>query len=186
MTDKTALLEFTQRWLAQFTEAPYSESLHAIPSPCIVENSQQSTTKRPQLAVAWRPVLMVPAKNLNIVEQVMAITLHPSAHVFYGTQYAGDINVTFKGTADEHPLPVSLIQIWNDDDFSRLEQNLIAHLSMQKKFNRVPTVFIATTAEDSDIISLNNQSGEIVKESLITGELLTLAPNLTTFLKQLY
>lgn len=183
MNDREALLNFTQRWLTQFDDAPQSEALHGIPSPCIITSSLYK--KRAQLAVFWQPVLMEPQKTLTFVEHSMNIKLHPSAHIFYGTQYAGDIVASFKDVEADCSLPISLVQIWNDDDFSELQQNLIAHLSMQKKFKRIPTVFIATTAADSDIISINNLSGEIVKECLITGDLTVLAPDLATFLVQL-
>lgn len=169
--DKMALLDFSMRWVNQFVYAPQSEDLHAMPSPCII--------KTEKLIVFWRPFLMEPTKNLYIVEQVIGITLHQSAHIFYGTQYSGDMQTQFAETK------LTLIQAWNEDDFSRLEQNLIAHLSQQKKLNRVPTIFIGSTDDDSEIISLNNVTGEIVKENLITGELSVIVSDLVTFLQGL-
>ncbi|OCG09983.1 hypothetical protein A9G13_10800 [Gilliamella sp. wkB178] len=170
-TAKTALIDFTTRWINQFEYAPHSEDLHAMPSPCIL------TTK--QLTVYWQPFLLEPPRTLTIIEQVVGITLHPNAHIFYGTQYAG--NMTAK-LAENNLL---LLQAWNDDDFSNLEQNLIAHLSQQKKLKRTPTIFIASTDEGSEIISINNLTGEVVKENLISAELTILANNLTTFLNRL-
>lgn len=169
--EKTSLIEFTTRWLNQFDYAPQSEELHAIPSPCIL--------KTKQLTVFWQPFALQPPRDLSIVEEVVGITLHPSSHIFYGTQYAGNMTAKF---AD---IKLTLIQAWNDDDFSNLEQNLIAHLSQQKKLKRVPTIFIAATDESTEIISLNNLTGEIVKEDLITGELTTLTQDLTSFLNKL-
>ena len=171
ISEKTALIEFTTRWLNQFDYAPQSEELHAIPSPCIL--------KTEQLTVFWQPFALQPPRDLSIVEEVVGITLHPSSHIFYGTQYAGNMRAKF---AD---IKLTLIQAWNDDDFSNLEQNLIAHLSQQKKLKRVPTIFIAATNESTEIISLNNLTGEIVKEDLITGELTTLTQDLTSFLNKL-
>lgn len=169
--DKTALIDFTSRWIDQFDDAPQSEELHAIPSPCIL--------KTEQLTVYWQPFLLTPSRSLAIVEQLVGITLHPSSHVFYGTQYAGNMTAKFNN------INLVLIQPWNDDDFSNLEQNLIAHLSQQKKLRRTPTVFIASTNESTEIISLNNLTGEVVKEDLITGELTVLADDLPQFLQQL-
>ncbi|MWP49680.1 MULTISPECIES: SecY-interacting protein [unclassified Gilliamella] len=169
--DKTALIDFTSRWVDQFDDAPQSEELHAIPSSCIL--------KTEQLTVYWQPFLLTPPRSLTIVEQLVGITLHPSSHVFYGTQYAGNMTAKFNN------INLVLIQPWNDDDFSNLEQNLIAHLSQQKKLRRTPTVFIASTDESTEIISLNNLTGEVVKEDLITGELTVLADDLPQFLQQL-
>ncbi|MCX8650398.1 SecY-interacting protein [Gilliamella sp. B2776] len=171
LSDKKTLIEFTTRWLNQFDYAPQSEELHSIPSPCIL--------KTQQLTVFWRPFILQPPRDLSIVEEVVGITLHPCSHIFYGTQYAGNMAAKLADTN------LTLIQTWNDDDFSNLERNLIAHLSQQKKLKRVPTIFIAATDEDTEIISLNNLTGEVVKEDLITGELITLSQNLTTFLNKL-
>lgn len=169
--EKTALLDFTSRWMTQFDYAPKSEELHAIPSPCILKTAQ--------LAVYWQPFLLEPARDLTIVEQVVNINLCQSAHFFYGTQYAGNISANF---ADTH---LVLLQAWNDDDFSNLEQNLIAHLSQQKRLKRIPTIFIASTDESTEIIAINNLTGEVVKEDLISGELTILAENLTSFFNNL-
>ncbi|MWP61229.1 SecY-interacting protein [Gilliamella sp. Pas-s25] len=170
-TDKIALLNFTTRWINQFNFAPASEELHAIPSPCIL--------KTQQLTVYWQPFLLEPPRELTIAEQIIGITLHASAHFFYGTQYAGNMTAQFTN------IHLTLIQAWNDDDFATLEQNLIAHLSQQKKLKRIPTIFIASTNESTEIIAINNLTGEIVKEDLITGELTVLAHNLTIFLDKL-
>jgi SecY interacting protein Syd len=170
-TDKIALLNFTTRWVNQFSYAPQSEELHAIPSPCIL--------KTENLTVFWQPFLLKPPRDLAIAEQIVGITLHPNAHIFYGTQYAANM------TAKLHDTHLTLIQAWNDDDFSNLEQNLIAHLSQQKKLKRTPTTFIASTNENTEIIAINNLTGEVVKEDLITGKLSILAHDLTTFLSKL-
>ena len=169
--EKVALLDFTQRWIAQFEHAPQSEELHGLPSPCII--------KTENLAVYWQPFLLNPPRDLTIAEQVINIRIHPSAHTFYGTQYAANLTAKF---ADVNLI---LLQAWNDDDFSNLEKNLIAHLSQQKKLKRTPTIFIASTNEDTEIVALNNLTGEVVKEDLITGQLTTLSSNLATFLEKL-
>lgn len=169
--DKTSLLEFTALYLQKSQGKIEDEALLELPSPCIIKIEPPS--------IFWRSVFMQPAKHLANVEQIIGITLHTSAHIFYGTQYAADMKAIFSD------ISLSLIQIWNDDDFYRLEQNLIAHLSMQKKLKLYPTIFIASTHDDSEIISLDNVSGEVVKESLITGETTVLHQDLSSFLTQL-
>jgi SecY interacting protein Syd len=171
LPEKVALIDFTHRWLAQFDGAPRSEELHAVPSPCIV--------KTEKLAVYWRPFLLIPPRDLTIVEQVINIKIHHSAHIYYGTQYAANMMARFTD------IGLVLLQSWNDDDFSNLEQNLIAHLSQQRKLKRHPTIFIGATDKDTEIIALNNLTGEVVKEDLITGQLITLASDLKLFLEKL-
>ncbi|KES17762.1 SecY-interacting protein [Gilliamella apicola] len=171
LPEKVALLDFTQRWIAQFDDAPKSEELHSLPSPCII--------KTENLAVYWQPFLLIPPRDLTIVEQVVNIKIHPSAHIYYGTQYAANMTAKF---AD---IELILLQPWSDDDFANLEQNLIAHLSQLRKLKRQPTIFIGSTDKDTEIIALNNLTGEVVKEDLITGQLSTLTSDLKSFFEKL-
>lgn len=170
----TALEQFTQRyvelWQATYQHDPKSEALYDMPSPCITETKGS--------VVFWCPVA-AEGKSLTIVEQVINITLHPDAHYFYQTQYAGDMQAVFNDVS------LSLIQVWNDEDFARLEQHLIAHLTMQKKLKRRPSVFIASTNDDTEIISIDNQTGNILLERLIDNKNTLLADNLIEFLAQL-
>lgn len=169
-----SLIQFTQRyidvWQTMFNHNPKSSELYGVASPCI--------TNTTDLAVFWLPI-RPSSHTLNIVEEVINLTIHPDAHLFYSTQYAGDMLATF-----EH-LSLSLVQVWSDDDFSRLEQNIIAHLMMQKKLKRRPSIFIATTDDETEIIAIDNQTGKIVLEKLITNETDILADNLDTFLRNL-
>ena len=63
-------------------------------------------------------------------------------------------------------LPISLIQIWNPDDFERLIGNLIGHYLMQKNAGAALTLFFATVEDGSEkIISLDNRTGQILLEN---------------------
>lgn len=169
-----SLIVFTQNyidlWQQTFNHNPKSEDLYGIPSPCIIDTQD--------LAVLWQP-LATNTHNLNIVEEVINLTIHPDAHLFYGSQYAGDMSALF----DDRKL--SLIQVWSDDDFSRLEQNIIAHLHMQKKLKRRPSIFIASTDDPTQLIAIDNQTGTIILEKLIENETEILADNLDAFLSKL-
>lgn len=169
-----SLLTFTQyyidEWQKSFGHNPKSADLYGISSPCI--------TSTKDLEVFWLPVL-TNNHSLNIVEEVINLTITPDAHLFYGTQYAGDMAASFNG------LSLSLIQVWSEEDFSRLEQNLIAHLSMQKKLKRRPSIFIATTDDPTQLIAIDNLTGAIILEKLIENETEVLADNLDSFLADL-
>lgn len=168
-----ALRDFTQRyqnaWLNTYNHLPKSLELYGFVSPCIVDTLD--------LAVLWQAVEA--QHSLAIVEEVIGINIHPSAHDFYGSQYAGDMAANWQGRT------INLVQVWSEEDFSRLEQNLIAHLSMQKKLKRHPTIFIAATDDNSEIIAIDNVTGEIVLEKLIDNQKDFLAPNLVAFLSAL-
>jgi len=173
-TQSDSLILFTQRyidiWQNTFNHNPKSSELYGVPSPCITDTID--------LAIFWLPIQPNPY-TLKIVEDVVNIRIHDNAHLFYGTQYAGDMQAKFSH------LSLSLIQVWSDDDFLRLEQNIIAHLMMQKRLKRQPSIFIATTDDETEIVTIDNQTGKIMLEKLITNETEVLTNDLDTFLSGL-
>ena len=92
-------------------------ALYGVPSPCIVENREDE--------VLWLPRPFEPAATLEKVETALELRLQPDAHRFYTQQYAGDMSAQF----GEHRL--SLLQVWSEEDFIRLQENLIGHLVTQ-------------------------------------------------------
>lgn len=118
-------------------------------------------------------------KNLNAVERAFDIVIQPAVHAFYTTQFAGDMHAQF---ADEK---LTLLQTWSEDDFRRVQENLIGHLVTQKRLKLSPTLFIATQDNELDVISVCNLSGEVCKETLGTRKRTVLADSLAEFLTQL-
>lgn len=80
---------------------------------------------------------------------------------------------------------LTLLQTWSEEDFQRVQENLIGHLVVQKRLKLSPTLFIATLESELDVISVCNLSGEVVKETLGTAKRITLSPSLAGFLNQL-
>ncbi|CDL37786.1 Syd protein [Citrobacter freundii] len=105
--------------------------------------------------------------------------IQPAVHAFYTTQFAGDMHAQF---ADEK---LTLLQTWSEDDFRRVQENLIGHLVTQKRLKLSPTLFIATQDNELDVISVCNLSGEVCKETLGTRKRTVLAASLAEFLTQL-
>ncbi len=93
-------------------------------------------------------------QTLDAVERAIDIQLQPQITAFYTTQFAGDMQASF----GENQL--TLLQVWSEDDFLRLQENLIGHLVMQRRLKQSPTLFIATTESEQEIISLSNLSGK--------------------------
>ncbi len=82
-------------------------------------------------------------------------------------------------------IKLTLLQTWSEDDFRRVQENLIGHLVTQKRLKLPPTLFIATLEEELEVISVCNLSGEVCKETLGTRKRAHLASNLAEFLNQL-
>ena len=170
-----ALIAFTTRycdaWHEKNNSWPLSEELYGVPSPCIISSTDD--------AVFWQPQPFAGENNLNAVERAFDIVVQPAVHAFYTTQFAGDMHAQF---ADEK---LTLLQTWSEDDFRRVQENLIGHLVTQKRLKLSPTLFIATQDNELDVISVCNLSGEVCKETLGTRKRTVLAASLAEFLTQL-
>ncbi|OKP26248.1 SecY-interacting protein [Serratia fonticola] len=170
-----ALREFTQRyvdaWQQQYGHAPASQELYGVASPCIVENRDDT--------VLWLPQPFTPAASLEKVEQALELRLQPDIHTFYTQHYAGDMSAQF----GEHPL--TLLQVWSEDDFIRLQENLIGHLVTQKRLKLSPTLFLATTESEMTVVSLCNVSGNVLLEQFGSKKRTLLAACLGDFLNAL-
>ena len=95
--------------------------------------------------------------------------------------FTGEQNVN----AQFGDIKLTLLQTWSEDDFRRVQENLIGHLVTQKRLKLPPTLFIATLEEELEVISVCNLSGEVCKETLGTRKRTHLASNLAEFLNQL-
>lgn len=170
-----ALKGFTRRFCDAWHDAhntwPQSEELYGVPSPCIISTLQDS--------VIWQPQPFEPAADLSAVERAMGIVVRADLHLFYTTQYAGDMPATFAGVS------LTLLQTWSEDDFRRVQENLIGHLVTQKRLKLPPTFFIATCEDELEVVSLCNLRGELVLEKLGTQQRKVLSPSLTDFLSRL-
>ncbi|WP_241649484.1 SecY-interacting protein [Rosenbergiella collisarenosi] len=177
MLDETSaqLSDFTQRycnyWQEKHQSAPQNEFLLGVDSPCLIGTYDNYIT--------WQPQPFSRPKNLDAVSNGVDLLLQPSVVAFYGTQYAAEMPAIFE------ELPLTLLQAWNDEDFTLLQQNLVAHLVMKRRLKHSPTLFIGTTEDDSTIISVENLSGNVVLELLGKQQHKVLAPSLSDFLQRL-
>ncbi|MFC3394600.1 SecY-interacting protein [Brenneria rubrifaciens] len=170
-----ALAAFTRRyiefWQQETGHPPASAALYGVPSPCITETRAER--------VFWLPQPSSPALALDGVERALNISLHPDIHAFYTAQYAGDMTAQF----DSHSC--TLLQVWSEDDFIRIQENLIGHLLTQKRLKLSPTLFLATTESEMTMVSLCNVSGQILLEEFGTKRHQILVPTLAEFLSRL-
>lgn len=170
-----ALASFSARyceaWRQQRGSLPVSEEYIGISSPCIVSTHPD--------AVEWQPQPFTPEDSLGAVEKALDIVIQPDAHAFLCKP------VRWRHGRAHDELALTLLQAWSQDDFRRVQENLIGHLVTQKRLKLSPTVFIATLDSELDVISLCNLTGEVVRETLGTRKRRVLAPSLSAFLNQL-
>ena len=141
-------------------------------SPCQVGDVQDGE-------IQWQSIKREPVADLKNIEQALDIQLHPSIVDFFCSAYADCISCLF----NQHP--IDLIQVWNEEDFKLLQENMIAHFMMQKRLKQPASMFIASCTDEMQIISVLNETGQVQLETLGKGQEAVLAENLADFLAEL-
>jgi SecY interacting protein Syd len=138
-------------------------------SPCEVRQEGTDTL--------WRPIEQNGSLDFSGLANAAEASIHPDIQTYYNVYWSG----TLLGKTKEGE--VSLIQIWNEDDFTRLLENLVGHLFHKIRAKQPFTVFFANTEEDSELfLSIDNSSGVILLEEPGRPPLREIAPDLATFL----
>ena len=128
----------------------------------------------------WRPRLQSPPVDFTGLSNAVGSPIHPDVCAYFGSYWAG----TLESTSQEGH--VSLLQLWNQEDFDRLIGNLIGHFMAKQKMKQAFTVFFANTEPDSEFfLSIDNESGQILLEEPAKAPLRVVEQDLTTFLKRL-
>lgn len=174
-TTSATLSAFTQRycqhWYQQYQTAPQNDQLIGFDSPCLLDSTSEK--------VFWQPQPFTLPKDLDAVSRGIDLVIQESVVAFYTTQFAADMKAKYG------ELSLTLLQVWNEDDFERVQQNLLGHLVMKRRLKHSPTLFIATTEDDAEIISIDNLTGNVVLEILGKQTHQVLSSTLGEFLDKL-
>ncbi|MBT3428149.1 MAG: SecY-interacting protein Syd [Gammaproteobacteria bacterium] len=167
-----ALSSIIEKALIQRHHQPFRTPADEWVSPC--------ETSRDQDWVYWQPVAQDPPVSFRGLENAIEAPIHPDISAFYSSFWSGPIETA---SQEGH---VSLIQLWNEDDFERLVGNLVGHYLEQRRANRNFTVFFATTEPDSELfLSIDNSSGVVFLEEPGQPPLRVIDTDLTGFLNRL-
>lgn len=129
--------------------------------------------------VTWKPIKQSQNNNFESMSNALELSIPQEFEVLFTRYWSEHLNAV----SDQGKL--TLLQVWNQDDFERLQQNLIGHVLMKRRLKQPETLFFAVTDQEDFIISLEHQSGHIVVEQVGKKPHLKLADSLIEFLNML-
>ncbi|MGB2105541.1 MAG: SecY-interacting protein [Glaciecola sp.] len=128
--------------------------------------------------ISWQPIAR-PANDMEEFSQALGLTLPELLIEFYSAFFAEHLELTI------HQGRITLLQAWNEEDFARLQENLIGHALMKRRLKQSPTLFIGLPENDDYLISVLINTGEVVLEPVGKEPTTILAPSLAHFFQSL-
>ena len=155
--------QFAEQYINNYRKAhgvlPQVEQDEQWPSPCEQREAQNGEPLDGH--VFWQPVANSGEQlSFENVESALNITLHQDIKDYFTSIYSESL----EAQCDDGKL--SLLFAWNEDDFQRLQENIIGHILMKQRLKQPITVFFAVTDEEDMIISFDNDSGEVWVEQV--------------------
>jgi len=160
LTDK--LWHFADSYIESYQKAhghlPVAELDEDWPSACqqgLFTPQEQSGRQDSEQHILWRPVAAHGDLCFNNIESALELELHPDIKQYFTVFHSDPLDAK----CAEGQL--SLLFSWNEDDFERLQENIIGHVLMKRKLKQDITIFFGITDEEDLILSLDNETGAI-------------------------
>lgn len=145
-------------------------------SPCEVGDPFASQDPDQQ-HIHWQPTPRQHLDDFAGLENALECRVHPSIKTYYGAYWSAHL----EAKADDGP--VSLLQVWNEEDRERLVENLLGHYLVQKRAKGPVSLFFACTEPDSDLIlTVENTTGAVLLERPGSKPLRQVSDSLAEFL----
>jgi len=179
-----ALQQFANQYINHYKNThgnlPQIEQDEQWFSLCEQVTECSTSTDAEEGKVFWQPIV-IHDEGLTFanVESALNLTLHQDIKTYFTTLYSESLNATcLEGE-------LTLLFAWNNDDFQRLQENIIGHILMKQRLKQQETVFFAVTDEEDTIISIANNTGEVWVEQVGCKPHKKLANSITEFINQL-
>lgn len=142
------------------------------PSPCLQDDLGQLRSGQ---KCSWQPVKRMPKVDFTQLASALEIHIPEAYQSLLCRYYSLDLNA-------QHPRGVvTLLQVWNEEDFERFQKNIIAHVLMKRRLKLPDTLFFALTDEDDLVISLDVNTQSVVLEPVGKAASETLNESLSDF-----
>lgn len=164
--------DYVNVYQSKFLHLPIVEKDEQWPSPCITDEFDD-------VHELWQPTLVGETLSFDNVEKALQLPLHADIKEYFTTIYSEAI-----GAKCEHG-ELSLLFAWSEDDFARLQENIIGHILMKQKLKQTISIFFAVTDDENYILSVNNETGAVWLEKVGCEPHKKLANNLTEFIASL-
>lgn len=120
---------------------------------------------------------MTVVPDFQRLASALDIALHPAVSAAYTTHWSASLPLVFNDNSFE------LLQLWNEQDFENLLGNFIGHALEKKRVRQALTLFFAVV-DDNQLLSIDNETGAVVLETLGRPGPDDVSPSLAEFLDQ--
>lgn len=142
------------------------------PSPCLLGDI---SLLHEGDSTSWLPIAR-PNHVMSEFTAALDVVIPDALTEFYTAFYADHLTVNI-GRGE-----ITLLQAWNEDDFARWQENLIAHVLMKRRLKQAETLFIGLPSNDDYLISVLLSTGEVVLEPVGKAPQEVIAPDMEQFI----